>query len=139
MEWVLIFFVLMCYSCRQESALQKTPELTGSWKLVSIVESDKNISVKNSENPEKVAGMIFREKGELEAMTPANYITGYYETGQQNTIQIAGGGTQRSDTPWGEVFVNALPAIDHYELKANELTLYYHNSNKLVFTRVLNL
>ena len=77
----------------------------------------------------------FREKGELEGTSSTNILTGFYETAQQNTIQLGGGGTERPETPWGNLFVNALPEVNLYDLKANRLILYYENNNQLIFSR----
>ncbi|PWJ54771.1 META domain-containing protein [Dyadobacter jejuensis] len=130
----MLTLALANLSCRQEASLQRDLELTGSWKLESIVEDNVQMPATNNQ---LVTSMVFKDKGELEARTASNFISGYYETGQQNTMQIAGGGTQRTETAWGERFINALPAIDHYELKPDRLILYYQNTNQLIFSRMI--
>ncbi|MGV3600161.1 MAG: META domain-containing protein, partial [Dyadobacter fermentans] len=81
-------------------------------------------------------GLNLKDKGELEGTTSINILTGFYETAQQNTIQIGGGGTERAETSWGNLFVNALPSVNLYDLKTNRLVLYYENNNQLIFSRV---
>ncbi|MGV3603302.1 MAG: META domain-containing protein [Dyadobacter fermentans] len=111
-------------------------ELTGKWQLDSIVQEDVTIKKPATTKGVMDIGLNFKEKGELEGTTSTNILTGFYETAQQNTIQLGGGGTERAETSWGNLFVNALPNVNLYDLKANKLILYYDNSNQLIFSRV---
>lgn len=110
-------------------------ELTGKWELERIVQSNVTIKKPTLAKGQMEVSLIFKDKGELEGTSSRNYLTGFYETAQQNTIQIGGGGTERAETSWGNMFVNALPNVNLYDLKADKLILYYENNNQLIFAR----
>lgn len=131
---VLFFSLLM--GCGKTTTISSNTELTGKWQLESIVQEDDTISKPATTKGVMDIGLNFKDKGELEGNTSTNILTGFYETAQQNTIQIGGGGTERAETSWGNLFVNALPNVNLYDLKANRLVLYYENSNQLIFSRV---
>ncbi|MCF0072100.1 META domain-containing protein [Dyadobacter sp. CY261] len=131
---VLFFWLLI--SCGKTTTISSNMELTGKWQLDSIVQEEVIIRKPATTKGLMDIGLHFKEKGELEGTTSTNILTGFYETAQQNTIQIGGGGTERAETNWGNLFVNALPNVNLYDLKANRLVLYYENSNRLIFSRV---
>ncbi|WP_138480793.1 META domain-containing protein [Dyadobacter bucti] len=121
--------------CGKTTTINSNMELTGKWKLESIVQGSDTISRPQPAKGVMEIGVNFKEKGELEATSSTNYLTGSYEIAQQNTIQIGGGGTERAETKWGNLFVNALPNVNLYELKPNRLILYYDDNNQLIFNR----
>lgn len=129
----IIAFPLLT-GCGKTATISTLPELTGSWKLEKVVQENGKIYA-----PEKNSGdinLLLKEKGELEITTAHNYLTGFYETAQQNSIQMDGDGTDRQDSAWGNLFVNALPKVNLYDLKPNKLTLYYDDNSQLVFSRM---
>lgn len=130
-----LFFSLLS-GCGKTTTINSNMELTGKWQLESIVQEDDTIKKPATAKGLMEVGLNFKEKGELEGTTSTNILTGFYETAQQNTIQLGGGGTERAETPWGNLFVNALPNVNLYDLKANRLILFYENNNQLIFTRV---
>ncbi|MHA4736705.1 META domain-containing protein [Dyadobacter sp. MSC1_007] len=131
----VLFFSLLS-GCGKTTTISSNMELTGKWQLESIVQEDDTIKKPATAKGLMEVSLNFKEKGELEGTTSTNILTGFYETAQQNTIQLGGGGTERAETPWGNLFVNALPNVNLYDLKANRLILYYENQNQLIFTRV---
>ena len=80
--------------------------------------------------------LTFKEKGELEATSSTNYLTGFYETSQQNSIQLDGDGTERKETSWGNLFVNALPHVNIYDLESDRLVLSCDDKSQLIFNRI---
>ncbi|ACT95502.1 protein of unknown function DUF306, MetA and HslJ [Dyadobacter fermentans DSM 18053] len=132
--YVLFFSLLI--GCGKTTTISSNMELTGKWQLDSIVQEDVIIKKPATTKGVMDIGLNFKEKGELEGTTSTNILTGFYETAQQNTIQLGGGGTERAETSWGNLFVNALPNVNLYDLKANKLILYYDNGNQLIFSRV---
>ncbi len=132
--YVLFFSLLI--GCGKTTTISSNMELTGKWQLDSIVQEDVTIKKPATTKGVMDIALNFKEKGELEGTTSTNILTGFYETAQQNTIQLGGGGTERAETSWGNLFVNALPNVNLYDLKANKLILYYDNSNQLIFSRV---
>lgn len=131
----VLFFSLLS-GCGKTTAINSNMELTGKWQLESIVQEDDTIRKPATAKGLMDIGLNFKDKGELEGTTSTNILTGFYETAQQNTIQIGGGGTERAETSWGNLFVNALPNVNLYDLRTNKLILYYENSNQLIFSRV---
>ena len=131
----VLFFSLLA-GCGKTTTISSNVELTGKWQLESIVQEDDTISKPATTKGVMDISLNFKEKGELEGTTSTNILTGFYETAQQNTIQIGGGGTERVETNWGNLFVNALPSVNLYDLKTNRLVLYYENNNQLIFSRV---
>jgi heat shock protein HslJ len=121
--------------CGKTTTINSNMELTGKWKLESIVQESDTIKKPGLSKGHFEVSLNFKEKGELEGTSSSNYLTGFYETAEQNTIQIGGGGTERAETSWGNLFVNALPNVNLYDLKSNRLILYYENSNQLIFSR----
>jgi len=111
-------------------------ELTGKWQLESIVQENDTIKKPAPGKGQMDVSVVFKDKGELEATSSTNYLTGFYETAQQNTIQLGGGGTERAETRWGNLFVNALPNVNMYDLKPNKLVLFYDNNNAMIFSRI---
>jgi hypothetical protein len=111
-------------------------ELTGKWQLETVVQENKTLTKSGSKQGMYDVSITFRENGELEATSANNYLTGFYETSQQNSIQLGGDGTERSETTWGEIFINALPNVNQYDLTADRLILFYDQNNKLIFSRV---
>jgi heat shock protein HslJ len=135
----LVVFVLtisLLISCGKTTTINSNMELTGKWQLESIVQEDDTIEKPPLQKGAFEVSLNFKEKGELEGTSSTNYLTGFYETAQQNTIQLGGGGTERAETSWGNLFVNALPSVNMYDLKPNKLVLYYDNKNALIFARV---
>nr|WP_295929134.1 META domain-containing protein [uncultured Dyadobacter sp.] len=131
----VLFFSLIS-GCGKTTAISTNMELTGKWQLESIVQEDDTIRKPATAKGLMDVGLNFKDKGELEGTTSTNILTGFYETAQQNTIQIGGGGTERAETSWGNLFVNALPNVNLYDLRSNRLILYYENSNQLIFSRI---
>ncbi|TLV00505.1 META domain-containing protein [Dyadobacter luticola] len=131
---LLLVFVLA--GCGKTTTINSNMELTGKWELESIVQDNVTIKKPAPAKGQFEVSLNFKEKGELEGTSSSNLLTGFYETAQQNTIQIGGGGTERAETTWGNLFVNALPNVNVYDLKANRLVLFYENNNQLIFTRV---
>ncbi|HEV7378238.1 MAG TPA: hypothetical protein VGN64_00480 [Dyadobacter sp.] len=111
-------------------------ELTGKWQLESVVENSDTIYRPAVKNGMYDVSVTFKEKGELEATSSTNYLTGFYETAQLNAIHVGGDGTERKETSWGNLFVNALPQVNLYDLKSNNrLVLFYNNDSQLIFSR----
>jgi len=133
---VFVLFSISIMSCGKTTTISSNLELTGTWKLESIVQASDTIKKPNLSKGAMDVVLNFKEKGELEGTTSTNILTGFYETAQQNTIQIGGGGTERAETPWGNLFINALPNVNLYDLKTNHLILYYENNNQMIFSRV---
>lgn len=133
---VFVLFTIFSMSCGKTTTISSNLELTGTWKLESIVQETDTIKKPNPSKGVMDVVLNFKEKGELEGNSSTNFLTGFYETAQQNTIQIGGGGTERAETPWGNMFINALPNVNLYDLKTNRLILYYENNNQMIFSRV---
>jgi hypothetical protein len=112
-------------------------ELTGKWQLETVIQKRDTILKPAVKNGMYDVSLTFKEKGELEATSSTNYLTGFYETGQLNAIYLSGDGTERKETSWGSLFMNALPQINLYDLNSsNRLVLYYNNESQLIFSRV---
>jgi heat shock protein HslJ len=136
LPFVMVIFSLLVSSCGKTTTITSNMELTGKWQLESIVQEDDTIPRPNPAKGQLDVSLNFKDKGELEGTSSTNFITGFYETAQQNTIQLGGGGTERAETSWGNLFVNALPNVNVYDLKSNRLILFYENNNQLIFSRV---
>ena len=132
--FVLLIFLLT--GCGKTTTISSNMELTGKWELQSIVQNSDTIQKPQLAKGQMPVSLNFKEKGELEGTSSTNILTGFYETAQQNTIQLGGGGTERAETQWGNLFVNALPHVNIYDLKVNRLILYYENDNQMIFSRV---
>lgn len=130
-----VCLLLGAASCRQSTPIQSNLEINGLWNLDYIVEANDTVAKPHPYKAPYEVTLNFKDKGELEATSSNNFITGFYEVSEQNTIQIGGGGTDRTETKWGDLFVNALPEINLYELKPNRLVLFYDSGNQLVFSR----
>ena len=128
--------IFAMFSCGKTTTISSNMELTGKWELQSIVQNSDTIQKPALAKGQMPISLNFKEKGELEGTTSTNILTGFYETAQQNTIQMGGGGTERAETQWGNLFVNALPNVNLYDLKMNRLVLYYENNNQMIFSRV---
>ncbi|MCF0038811.1 META domain-containing protein [Dyadobacter fanqingshengii] len=131
-----LFGIFALFSCGKTTTISSNMELTGKWELQSIVQNSDTIQKPALAKGQMPVSLNFKEKGELEGTTSTNIMTGFYETAQQNTIQLGGGGTERAETQWGNLFVNALPNVNLYDLKMNRLVLYYENNNQMIFSRV---
>ncbi|MCF2490048.1 META domain-containing protein [Dyadobacter sp. CY347] len=132
----LVFGVFALSSCGKTTTISSNMELTGKWELQSLVQNADTIQKPALAKGQMPVSLNFKEKGELEGTSSTNILTGFYETAQQNTIQMGGGGTERAETQWGNLFVNALPNVNLYDLKMNRLILYYENNNQMIFSRV---
>lgn len=137
--YILAISALLVSSCRKESVVSGNLELTGKWQLESVMQGNKVIKKPSSRQSKYDVSLTFKEKGDLEATSANNYLTGFYETSQQNSIQLGGDGTEIKETAWGDIFVNALPNVNFYELKPTQLTLYYGHNSKLIFSRVASM
>jgi len=135
-QLTLIFGIFALLSCGKTATINTNVELTGKWELQSIVQNSDTIRKPALAKGQMPISLNFKEKGELEGTSSTNILTGFYETAQQNTIQMGGGGTERAETQWGNLFVNALPNVNLYDLKMNRLILYYENNNQMIFSRV---
>ena len=132
----ILFCLPLLVGCAKAPAVETSVELTGKWQLESVVEGNITINKPNVRQSAYDVSLTFKDKGELEATSANNYLTGFYETFEQNSIQLGGDGTERQETPWGDMFVNALPSVNSYDLKPKRLILYYDQNNKLIFSRV---
>jgi heat shock protein HslJ len=132
----LVLVCLLFSSCGKTTTISSNMELTGKWQLENIVQENDTISKPDIAKGQHNVSLNFKDKGELEGTSSTNILTGFYETAQQNTIQLGGGGTERAETSWGNLFVNALPNVNLYDLKTNRLVLYYENNNQLIFSRI---
>ena len=133
---VFVLIAMLITSCGKTTTISSNLELTGTWKLESIIQESDTIKKPAPSKGVKDIVLNFKDKGELEGTTSTNFLTGFYETAQQNTIQIGGGGTERAETSWGNMFINALPNVNLYDLKTNQLVLYYDTNNQMIFSRV---
>ncbi|MCE7067765.1 META domain-containing protein [Dyadobacter sp. CY326] len=136
LQSTFLICVFLLSSCGKTTTINTNVELTGKWELQSIVQNSDTIQKPALARGQMPISLNFKEKGELEGTTSTNILTGFYETAQQNTIQMGGGGTERAETHWGNLFVNALPNVNLYDLKTNKLVLYYENNNQMIFSRV---
>lgn len=132
----LLFLSLILIGCGKAPSVSSQIELTGKWELERVVHDNVTIKKPASRQGLYDISLTFKEKGELEATSANNYLTGFYETAELNSIQLGGDGTERKETLLGDLFVNALPNVNLYELNATQLILYYNQGNKLVFNRV---
>ena len=130
-----VFVSVLLSGCGKTTTINSNMELTGKWQLESIVQDGQKLTKPTPAKGQMDISLFFKDKGELEGTSSTNFITGFYETAQQNTIQLGGGGTERAETSWGNLFVNALPNVNVYDLKQNTLVLYYENNNQLIFAR----
>ena len=135
LTFMMIFPLLI--SCGKTAAtVNSDKEITGNWMLESVVQHTDTIRKPTGKNGLYEVSITFKEKGELEATSSTNYLTGFYETAQLNTIQLDGDGTERKETPWGNLFVNALPHVNVYDLETNRLILSCDDNSQLIFKRV---
>jgi hypothetical protein len=131
----LFFLVLGQWSCRKETLKTSQAELIGTWELEKVVRNNTVMQKPATRQGLYDVSITFKENGELEATTVNNYLTGFYETSQQNGMLLGGDGSARTETNWGEIFVNALPDVNLYDLKPTQLVLLCSNNDKLVFKR----
>ena len=138
--WVVVLILPLLASCGKTATTINTDvdkELTGKWVLEKVIEENDTIIKPAGKNGLYDVSLTFKEKGELEATSSTNYLTGFYETAQLNAIHLGGDGTEREETSWGNTFVNALPNVNIYDLKSNNrLVLFYNNNSQLIFNRV---
>lgn len=139
--WVFLFFVTLLYGCGKTNTSISSnkelsdKELTGKWILESVVQGNDTIHKPAAKSGLYDVSITFKDQGELEATSSNNYLTGFYETAQLNAIQLGGDGTERTETSWGNLFVNALPQVNLYNLEPNRLTLSC-NTSQLIFNRI---
>ena len=133
---IILFCLPLLSGCGKAPAINSSVELTGKWQLESVVQGNVTIKKPNARQGAYDVSVTFKDKGELEATSANNYLTGFYETAQQNSIQLGGDGTERQETAWGDIFVNALPSVNFYDLQPTRLILFYDHNNKLIFSRV---
>ena len=141
-RWIILLLFPLLASCGKTAAtinsdkdVNNDKELTGKWQLESVVQENDTIRKPSGKNGIYDVSLTFKEKGELEATSSTNYLTGFYETAQLNAIQLGGDGTERQETQWGNLFVNALPHVNLYDLEANRLVLSCDNNDILIFKR----
>jgi hypothetical protein len=134
-----VLSILVLTGCGKAPSVNSHVELTGKWELESVIHENVKIDKPASRQGLYDISLTFKDKGELEATSANNYLTGFYETAQLNTIQMGGDGTERKETLLGDIFVNALPNVNLYDLKPAKLVLYYDHGNKLIFSRVEGL
>jgi len=136
-SWILITIFPLLTSCGKNATTVKSDkEITGKWELESIVQNNDTINKPFVKNGIYEVSLTFKEKGELEATSSTNYLTGFYETSQQNSIQLDGDGTERKETSWGNLFVNALPHVNIYDLESDRLILSCDDKSQLIFNRI---
>jgi len=134
--WAVVLFIPLLTNCgKTATTINSDKELTGKWHLESIVQENDTIYKPTGKNSLYEVSLTFKEKGELEATSSTNYLTGFYETAQLNAIQLGGDGTERKETPWGNLFVNALPHVNIYDLEPTRLVLFCDNNSQLIFNR----
>jgi hypothetical protein len=135
--WLVLLCLAVLTGCgKTATTIVSDKELTGKWQLESVVQDGVTISKPAVKNGMYDVSLTFKEKGELEATSSTNYLTGFYETSQFNAIHLGGDGTERKETSWGNLFVNALPQVNLYDLKSNNrLILLYNNDSQLIFSR----
>lgn len=133
---VCILFLFVLTGCGKAPNVNTNIELTGKWELESVVHENVTMNKPTYRQGLYDISLTFKDRGELEATSANNYLTGFYETAQLNSIQMGGDGTEREETLLGDIFVSALPNVNLYELKATKLVLYYDHGNKLIFSRV---
>ena len=132
----MMIFPLLASCGKTAATVNSDKEITGNWQLESVVQHADTIRKPSGKNGIYDVSITFKEKGELEATSSTNYLTGFYETAQLNTIQLDGDGTERKETPWGNLFVNALPHVNVYDLETNRLILSCDDNSQLIFKRV---
>lgn len=134
--WAILLLIPVLSNCGKTAAtINSDTEITGKWQLESVVQQNDTIRKPAGKSGLYEVSLTFKDKGELEATSSTNYLTGFYETAQLNAIQLGGDGTEREETPWGNLFVNALPHVNLYDLKSNKLILLCDNNDKLIFNR----
>jgi len=134
--WAFLLLLPLLSGCGKTAAtISSDTEITGKWQLESVVQQNDTISKPAGKTGIYDVSLTFKEKGELEATSSTNYLTGYYEIAQLNAIQLGGDGTERPETSWGNLFVNALPHVNIYDLKPNKLILFCDNNSQLIFNR----
>lgn len=133
---IALFCLPLLTGCGKAPAIQSSVELTGKWQLETVVQGNVTIKKPNTRQGIYDVSLTFKDRGELEATSVNNYLTGFYETSQQNSIQLGGDGTDRKETAWGDIFISALPSVNFYDLKPTSLTLYYDDDSRLIFSRV---
>ena len=135
--WTLLIIFPFLASCgKTATTVNSDKDITGKWKLESIIQNSDTINKPSEKNGIYEVSLDFKEKGELEATSSTNYLTGFYETSQLNAIQLDGDGTERKETPWGNLFVNALPHVNVYNLKSDRLILSCDDKSQLIFNRI---
>jgi hypothetical protein len=132
---VLISATIAMSGCGKTTTITSNIELTGKWVLESVVQQADTLKRPGLAKGQMDVSLVFKDKGELEATSSTNYLTGFYETAQDNAIQLGGAGTERTESSWGDLFVNALPAVNQYDLSAEKLVLFYENNNQLIFRK----
>ena len=134
--WAFLLLIPMFSNCgKTATTINSDTEITGKWQLESVVHEKDTIRKPTGKSGLFEVSLTFKEKGELEATSSTNYLTGFYETAQLNAIQLGGDGTERKETSWGNLFVNALPHVNIYDLKPNKLILFCDNNSQLIFNR----
>ena len=134
--WAILLLIPVLSNCgKTATTINSDTEITGKWQLESVVQENDTINKPAGKSGLYEVSLTFKDKGELEATSSTNYLTGFYETAQLNAIQLGGEGTERAETPWGNLFVNALPHVNLYDLKPNKLILFCDNNDKLIFNR----
>ena len=121
------------------SSEKNEKDITGKWQLESVIQEKDTIRKPGRKNSKFDVSLTFKDHGELEATSSANYLTGFYETAQLNAIHLGGDGTEKEETSWGNIFVNALPHVNVYDLRNNRLVLFCDDNKQLVFNRVRSL
>lgn len=133
---LFLMFPLLVGCGKTSTTIASDKELTGKWQLESVVQKMDTIRKPAVKNGIYDISLTFKEKGELEATTSTNYLTGFYETSMLNAIHLDGDGTQRKETSWGSLFINSLPQVNLYDLQSNNrLILFYNNDSQLIFSR----
>lgn len=135
--WTVLLLSAILAGCgKTATTIVSDKEITGKWELESVVQKSDTIHRPAKKNGMYDVSLTFKEKGDLEATSSTNYLTGFYETAQLNAIHLGGDGTERKETSWGNLFVNALPQVNLYDLKSNNrLILFYNNDSQLIFSR----
>ena len=141
--WTFLLFTSLLTGCGKTNTsissdkdLSINRELTGKWVLESVVQENDTILRPSVKDGIYDVSLTFKDMGELEATSSTNYLTGFYETAQLNAIHIGGDGTERKETSWGNLFVNALPHVNLYNLEPDQLILSCDNNSQLIFNRL---
>lgn len=137
-SWKVILLAPLFYQCNKTGpSLEASKDLSGQWQLESIIMKSDTIKKPSVKNGLYDISITFKEKGNLEATSSTNYLTGFYETDPMNSMYMGLDGTQRKETSWGNAFTDALAHVSSYQFSANNaLVLTSGQHRQMIFTKV---